>query len=216
MDTELSVPARLFLLAYDPKKHRLTNRNHLGVLLRAAVLTELVFDGCLADSDGRVAAEAGRAAGRISGDPVLGPVLADVAGGSRPRKWQSWVDRKTGATVSAVREQLAAENLIRAERRKLLGLIPVWNIELRDVRLRSKLAENARRTLRGGEPVDRIDRRDAAVVALAAAGELGIVVSRGDRRQFKRRLETLSAHVGPTVQALRKAVQSQQAAAAAG
>ncbi|TQS40855.1 GOLPH3/VPS74 family protein [Cryptosporangium phraense] len=207
---ELSLPARLFLLAYDPKKRRLTNRTHLGVLLRSAALTELVFDGQLTDADGRVVA------GGATSDPVLSPVLADVAAGTRPRKWQSWVDRRTSATIAAVREQLAASHVIRAERRKVLGLFPVWSIELRDTRLRSKLAENARRTLRGGEPVERVDRRDAAVVALAAAGLLGNVVSRGDRRQYKRRIDALSEQVGPTVRALRKAVQSQQAAAASG
>ena len=52
MESQLSLPTRLFLLAYDPKKQRLTNRSHLGALLRAGALAELTFAGHVADEDG--------------------------------------------------------------------------------------------------------------------------------------------------------------------
>ncbi|GAA3394798.1 GOLPH3/VPS74 family protein [Cryptosporangium minutisporangium] len=211
MEHETLLPARLFLLAYDPKKQRLTNTSFLGTLLRAGALTELVLAGHVADQDGRVVV----VGNPVVADPLQSAVLAEIAASSRPRKWQHWIGRRGRAAVTLVREQLAAEHVIRAERQRVLGLFPIWNVSLRDTRTRSRLAESARRALRGGEPVDRLDLRDAAVVALAASGELKIVVSRADRRQFKRRLEALGERVGPVVKGLRKAVQAAQSAAAA-
>ncbi|SHM21642.1 GOLPH3/VPS74 family protein [Cryptosporangium aurantiacum] len=212
MERETLLPARLFLLAYDPKKQRLTNWSHLGTLLRAAVLAELAISGHIADQDGRVVV-VGKP---VIDDPVLGVVLAEIAESKKPRKWQDWAGRRTGACLKLVREQLAAEHVIRADRHRLLGVFPYWKITLRDTRARHRFAESARRALRGGEQVDRVDVRDAAVVALAAYGELRIVVSRADRRQFKRRIETLGERVGPVVKGLKKAIQAQQSAAAAG
>lgn len=210
------LPARLFLLAYDPQKQRLTNRTHLGAVLRAGALAELQFAGHLADENGRVVAAHPHP---VHGDPVLtepliAAVLAEISASGRPRKWQHWVGRRNSAAVNLVRELLAAEHVIRAERRRVLGLFPYWNVTLRDTRSRRRLADSARRALRGGEPVDRLDRRDAAVVALAANGELKIVVSSKDRRQFKRRIQALAELVGPVVKGLRSAVQASQAAAA--
>ena len=142
-------------------------------------------------------------------------MLAEIRESSRPRKWQHWVGRRNSAAVTLVRGQHAADHTIRAEQRKLLGLFPVWHVALRDTRTRSRLAEEARRTLRGGEPADRIDPRDAAVVALAANGELRIVVSGADRRKYKRRVQALADRVGPVVKGLRQVIQASQAAAAA-
>jgi len=214
MAPEISLPTRLFLLAYHPDKKRLTNWSHLGAVLRAAALAELAFEGYVADENGRVVVRQHGHSARTPTDPVLRTLLDEIAASSKPRKWEHWAGRRNTAFVKLVREQLAAEHLIKAERQRLIGLIPYWEITLRDTRTRTRLAENARRTLRGGEPVDRIDRRDAAVVALAANGELKIVVSGADKRAYKKRIEALAEQVGPVVRGLRKAVQAAQAAAA--
>lgn len=222
MDSETFLPARLFLLAYDAKKQRLTNWSHLGAVLRAGALAELQFAGHLADENGRVAVIGHRHPAHgdpahgdsVLTDPLIAAVLEEVTASGRPRKWQHWVGRRGTAAVKLVREQLAAEHVIRAERRRFLGIFPYWSVTLRDTRARSRYAESARRALRGGEPADRLDRRDAAVVALAANGDLRIVVSGRDRRQFKRRIEALAEQVGPVVKGLRSAIQAAQTAAA--
>ncbi|WP_035857362.1 GOLPH3/VPS74 family protein [Cryptosporangium arvum] len=219
METETFLPARLFLLAYDPKKQRVAGAWHLGAVLRAAALAELQFAGHVADENGRVVVTHHRHPAH--GDPVLADeflrtVLEEVAASNRPRKWQHWIGRRNSAAVKLVREQLAADHTIKAERRRALGLIPYWTVALRDTRARTRFAESARRALRGGEPLERLDRRDAAVVALAANGDLRTVVSGADRRKYKPRVKAMSELVGPVAKGLKSAVQAAQAAAAAG
>lgn len=216
MDAPLQLPARLFLLAYHPDKHRLTGHGRLGLIMRAAALAELSFAGHLSERNGRVSAAGDpRLADPMLADPVLAAVLTDIAGG-RPRRWQHWVAHRSRKCPDLVRDQLVDAGIIRAEKRKVLGLFTLQTITLRDPRSRSRLAETARRVLRGGEPVDRLDRRDAAMVALAAAGQLNHVVGRAQRRDFRRRLASLGEQTGPPVDALRKAVQAQQTAVASG
>ena len=46
-----SLPAQLYLLAYDPRRERLTARTQLGYLMRAAALTDLRLGGHIADQE---------------------------------------------------------------------------------------------------------------------------------------------------------------------
>ncbi|MFG1923437.1 GPP34 family phosphoprotein [Cryptosporangium sp. NPDC048952] len=219
MENQTFLPARLYVLAYDPKKQRLRTAWHMGAVLRAAALAELQFAGHIADENGRVVVTAHRHPSHrdpVLSDPLLSTVLAEISASAKPRKWQHWIGRKHSATIKLVREQLATDHTIKAERRRALGLFPYWAVTLRDTRARSKFAESARRALHGGEPIERLDRRDAAVVALAANGELKTVVSGADRRKYKQRLKAIGEHVGPVAKGLKSVVQSAQAAAAAG
>jgi hypothetical protein len=69
-------------------------------------------------------------------------------------------------------------------------------------------------TLRGGQPAARLDPRDAALVALAATGELKVVLPRALRRTHKRRITELGEIAQPVLQALKKAITNARAAAA--
>jgi hypothetical protein len=80
----------------------------------------------------------------------------------------------------------------------------------------SRLAERVRMALRETGPSSRVEPRTAALVALAATGELPTVFPRAVRREHKRRIAELAELTGPTVPALRKAIQAAQAAASAG
>nr|WP_316043364.1 GPP34 family phosphoprotein [Actinomadura sp. CNU-125] len=87
-----SLPARMFLLAYDLRKQKMTKRGrHLGYLLRAAALTELYLDGRLGDDD-----KARPRPGTPGADPY--GLVAQIAEAARPRSWQHWV-RKDGKTI---------------------------------------------------------------------------------------------------------------------
>jgi hypothetical protein len=200
------LPAQLFLLAYDPAKGRLTARTQLGLALRAAALVELSFAGLLLE-DGKRVASAGLAA---PADPVLATVYADLPPG-RARSWQNWIGRRNRKLPNQVRDQLAEARVIRLERQRFFGVFPYQQITVRDPRARQRLVDAFRRTLGGGEPAERVDRRQAALVALAAAGELNVVIPRRQRREFKRRLEALGERTGPVVPALRKALSTQRA-----
>lgn len=208
MELPESLPARLYLLAYDKRRQRLTARIQLGYVLRAAALADLELRGDLADEDGKVRVVADR---RVE-DPVLDAVLQEIAG-SRPRTWGHWVRAGQRATKRAVRDQLDAGRWIRVEPRRVLGLFPAATVTLRDPRALSRLTLTAARTLHGGRPAERLDRRDAALVALAAAGELPLL-SRRQRREQRRRITRLTERSGSAAPALHKVVQLVKGSAA--
>ncbi|GHE82293.1 hypothetical protein GCM10017786_11360 [Amycolatopsis deserti] len=211
MDRPDSLAARLFLLAYDTEKKRLVSRSELGIALRAAALADLVLGGYLADHGGK-AAPAGPAPGL---DPVLELVLREITD-SPPRSWRRWVSRSASRIVPLVREHLAAESVIKVDSRRVLGLFPVHRITLPRPHETKRMAEEVRRTVRGGQPASRVDPRLGALCALAGTAELRTVLSRAERRQYQARLSELGRPVEPVVKALRKAIQSQRASSAGG
>jgi Golgi phosphoprotein 3 GPP34 len=167
VDVPESLPARLYLLAYDTRRQRLVARSQLGHLLRAAALTDLFLSGRLADQAGkpRVVGSGGVA------DPVLARVLAQVAE-SRPRSWDHWITKDTRGIKFAVRDQLAAGQWIRVEPYRVLGLFRASRISLRRPAEVKRLASTVVEVLRPGQPVTRVDPREAAIVALASAAGL--------------------------------------------
>ncbi|HEX6678659.1 MAG TPA: GPP34 family phosphoprotein [Actinomycetes bacterium] len=210
MELPASLPRRLYLLAYDPRRRRLSGRSQLGYLLRAAALTDLLLRGLVADDRGKVVV--GRPADPLD-DPVLGAVLRQVAE-SRPRSWSHWVRSGQRAMRLAVREQLEADGWIRVEPRRVLGVFPVSRVTVQDTRVLEDLAAIVARTLGAGLPAARVDPSDAALVALAAAGELPPAISRRQRREHRQRIARLSERAGPAVPALRRVIQQLRASAA--
>ena len=213
MEPPPSLPARLYLLVYDLEKKRMARYSHLGNLLCAAALTDLFLDGRIADAGGR--ARPADAPDRAAvADPVLADLLERVTA-SRPRTWKHWVGKGSRSTKPAVRDQLEADRLIRVERRRLLGVIPADRVTVPDTRVVRQLARQAGQALSGATPLTRVEPRDAALVALAAAGELGTVANRRMRREHKDRISKLSLIAGPAVPALRAVLRDEAAAAAA-
>jgi hypothetical protein len=205
-----TLPQRLYLLAYDTRRRRLSGRTQLGYVLRAAALTDLLQRGLLADERGKVVV--GRPADPVD-DPVLGAVLAQVAV-SRPWSWSHWVRSGQRPLRRAVREQLEAGGWIQVEPRRVLGLFPASRITIKDTRVLKQLAGIVTRTLGAGLPAARVDRADAALVALAAAGKLSTAISRRQRREHRQRIARLTERAGPAVPALRKVLQQLRASAA--
>jgi hypothetical protein len=207
MDLPDTLAARLYLLAYNTDKSRMTAGSQLGYIVRAAALTDLLLTGALADGAGKARARPGAA----PADPLLAAVYRQVAE-SRPRCWRHWVNKGQGPMKRQVRDRLAAEGWVRVEPRRILGIFPVATVTVRDPRVVKRLAAMVSAALR--DPVGQVDPRDAALVALAAAGDLKTVFPRARRRQHKERIARLNEHTGPVAKALRKAVQAAQAAAA--
>jgi hypothetical protein len=201
-----SLPQRVFLLAYNPDKGRVGMTTELGAMLRAAALTDLYLNGHLTDENGRAAVTR-----HPSRDPVLAAILEEIAA-SRSRKWQSWVGRRQGAAVKAVRQQLGDGGWVRLEPRKILGLFPTTRVTIRDPRVRKEVLGRVSGALRN--PFGRTDPADAALVAIAAAGDLRIVLDRKARRAHKRRIQELTKISGPVGPALRKSIEASAAASA--
>jgi hypothetical protein len=205
MDVPESLPARLFLLAYDLRKQRMTARMERGLILRAAALNTLLREEYLTDDGGSP-----RALRDTHPDPVLSEVLQQI-GASRPRRWQHWVARGERQTYWAVSDQLMAGGWIRVERRHVLGIFPVASVTVREPRVVKNLHAQIAAALR--QPASRVAPDVAAMVALAATGGLSTALNRSLRREHKERIAALAESTGPVAQALRKAIQAAQASA---
>lgn len=201
--------ANAFLIAYNVEKKKLAGGSTHGILVRAAALAELSLGGQLADQNGKA-----EPTGRRTEDPLLEVVLDQIAA-SKPRAWKYWVNKDHKGTYRAVREQLVVERVITVEDVRLFGLVVKKNVTVRDTRVVRELVASARRAVLGSTVVDRLDPRDAALVALVAAVELNTVFSGRERREHRDKIRQLADRTGPAVKALRKAVEDQQAAATA-
>ncbi|MEV6601138.1 GPP34 family phosphoprotein [Actinoplanes sp. NPDC051346] len=209
MELPSSLPQRVFLLAYNPAKGRVGMGTELGAMLRAGALADLYLKGQLTDVRGRATVN-----DRLPGDDsVLAGLLGEISG-SRPRKWQHWIDKRQRATVGAVRQQLADGGWARCQPYKILGLFPATRVTLRDPRVRKELLSRVNGAFR--TPAGRVDPADAALVTIVAAAELNLVVDRKARRANKRRIQELAELTGPIGPALRKSIQAAASAAAGG
>ena len=202
-----SLAQRVFLLAHDPAKGRPRFGTELGAMLRAAALADLYLHGHLVDERGRAANDVRRP----NQDPVLEALFDEIAS-SRLRRWQSWIGRGQRATVAAVRQQLSDGGWIRVEQHRVLGLFPAVRVTIRDPRVRKELLDRVGSALK--KPVGRVDPADAALVAIVAAGDLGIVLDRRARREGKRRIKELTEVSGPIAPALRGWIETSGSAAA--
>ncbi|MFG2344335.1 GOLPH3/VPS74 family protein [Streptomyces phaeochromogenes] len=204
----LSLPARLYLLAWDTTKLKVTDAAHLPHIVRAGALTELAQRGLLADVDGIATPTDPDAE---TGDPVLDGLL-ELVEESRPHRWKTWVGLRARVTLDAVRAQLAADGYLRAEKTRVLGVFPSVEYEIDRVAVVDALRAEAREVLEGPVPVEEVPERDAALVALAAGAELRTLLSGKEQRQYKQRIEDLVERSGATAPALKKAVQEVRSA----
>ncbi|MFE0464797.1 GPP34 family phosphoprotein [Kitasatospora sp. NPDC058965] len=202
-----TLPAQLYLLAYDPERSRLTGRRNLDLMLTAGALAELLQRGLLRDLKGRAVAGAGPVPADLPGP--LAELLAEIAG-SRPRTWKHWVGRRRGFGRT-VQQELAGAGLLRLEPYRVLGLFPAVRVELRDGRPRKALLAAFSAALRG--PQSRVEPRTAALVALADAARLGLVLNHRQRRAHKERIRQLAARCEPLPGALRAAIRTRDSAA---
>lgn len=218
-----SLPARLYLLAYDTRKRRLTSRDRLGFALRAAALADLLLRGWLRDDSGKAvlaSTEVGRsttngASSRAAAaklDPFLASLLHEIEG-SRPRRWQHWVRKRSNRAAPAVRDQLAAARVIRVERHGILGVIPQDRITVRDTRTLNNISREVVGAACGPRPVVRLDPAAGALAAIAAAAELHTVLSNLQRWRHRRRIAELNQLVTPVPAALRRVIRQRWSAA---
>lgn len=210
-----TLPAKLYLLACDVDRRRLTQSSDLGYLLRGAVLADLSLRGCLSDDDGTAKVSPTKR----SGDPVLDDALREL-GESRPRSWRSLVRRGARSTLAAVQDQLVTAGVIAVEPRRVLGVFPGRRrVTVADRAQVTTLRAAVRDAVAGPTPVSAVPTDYATLVALATVGELRSAVSRRDARRHADRIEAFTEQGGRAVPALKRVlrqVKAARAAAAAG
>ncbi|MEU3948044.1 GPP34 family phosphoprotein [Streptomyces sp. NPDC029526] len=185
----LTLPARLFLLAWDTDRLTVDEPARLPPLVRAGALAELARRGLLVDDDGIVTPVGLDAR---TGDAVLDGLL-EVVSESCPHRWKTWVTLRARHTCDAVREQLVAEGLLRARRRRVLGVFPSVEYALAGVARAAALQERVRTVLDGREPAGDTSPADAVAALLGAAAGLPTLRTAGDRAGRERRVEELLA-----------------------
>jgi hypothetical protein len=218
----LSLPTRLYLLAWDTGRNRITGAPDLQLAVRACALAELAQRGLVSDVDGIVTP----VFGARTGEPVLDSLL-ELIEESRPRKWRGWITHKARDTRAVVRDELVSGGYLRAERTRVFGIFPSRRYELERAGYVEVLHAEALAVLHGPMPVSEVPEGDAALVVCAATGKLRGVVSGKDRRRYGDRLDELTDRSGapapglPEVmrvlrKALASAVSSAEAARSSG
>ncbi|HEX9334946.1 MAG TPA: GPP34 family phosphoprotein [Pseudonocardiaceae bacterium] len=203
-----TLPVTLCLLAWDAGRQRFAQGQELGYVLRGAALADLSLRGCLSeDEDGKVKASGTKR----TGDRVLDDVLREIADG-RPRSWGYWVRRGARPTMIAVQNQLAAANVVRVECRRVLGILPYRLVIVTDPAVASATRASMRQAVTGRA---RVSDRDAAVVALVAAGDLRNALSRQERKEHEQRV-TACTDRAPALRKVMRGVKSARANARAG
>ncbi|MBO1329643.1 GPP34 family phosphoprotein [Streptomyces sp. VRA16 Mangrove soil] len=200
----LPLPARLFLLAHDPGKGRVTGAPDVVLAVRAGALAELAARALVQETDGTVTPVLDARAD----DPVLDELL-ELIGESRPRTWRGLITHRARGTRDTVRRELAAQGYLRAERRRVLGLFPATRYVLARAGYVQVLRAEARVALTGPAAPEAVHPDQAALVVLAAAGHFRGLLSWRERRRHAERLSALAEHAGPYVPQLRKALEAE-------
>ncbi|WP_210587868.1 GPP34 family phosphoprotein [Streptomyces sp. GESEQ-35] len=203
----LSLPARLYLLAWDTTRNEVTGAAHLPYVVRAGALTELAQRGLLTDVDG-IATPVDMDS--RTGDAVLDGLL-ELVRESRPHRWRSWVKLHARVTLDAVREKLAADGYLAVMKKRVLGVFPSVEYGVERAAVVEALREEARQVLEGPVPVAEVSDRDAAVVTLAVAGGLRMLVPRKERSRHEERVEALTERSGAAAPGLRTVVREVRA-----
>jgi hypothetical protein len=205
-----TLPAKLYLLSVDPDSERLSTSRELGVLLRGAALADLSMRKFLREEGGKVIASGTKR----TGDAVLDDLLREI-GEAPARNWRGWVRRGSRSTMRAVEQQLQSADLITVREVRMLGIFPARKIGITDTEIAGALRENVRNALYGSEKIELVDKFDAAMVLLVAAGALRGVIPRKDERTYADRMKALGERAGGAVPGVLRVVQQVKQARAA-
>ena len=205
-----TLPAKLYLLSVDPDSERLSTSRELGVLLRGAALADLSIRKFLREEGSKVVASG---TSRV-GDPVLDDLLREISE-APPRNWRAWVRRGNKDTMRAVEEQLRLADLISVRELRVLGIFPARRIGITDTEIAGAVRDRVRNTFYGTESVEDVDKFDAALVLLTAAGSLRGLIPRKDERANAARMKELEARAGGAVPGVLRVIQQVKQARAA-
>lgn len=200
-----TLPQRLYLLTYDIDKNRFdpVSAAYRGQLLCAAALAELTIGGLLRDHEGKAA----RTTARPPDDPFLADVLADVSP-DKPSHWITAVYLRMSEAEEVVREQLAANGAITVERGRALGVFPTRTVRLNHPEHVRPLREQTRDAVLADRDAATVPIEDAAMIAIAAEGDIWTVLTPKERGQHRPALTALQERFDTAIPGLRNAIRT--------
>jgi Golgi phosphoprotein 3 len=208
-----TLPEALLLVAIDAERRFAcpAGGDALSYGLAGAVVTELLLQGAVRVTERGLLV----AAGPATGDELLDDVLLGIRA-SRPRPVTSWVRVLAGRSVNLHQRlagRLVRAGVLRAQRRRLLGVLPVRRYAVADAAGLQELRGRLRAGLLGHGPVD---PPTASLIGLVGAcGLVDGLVDRDERRAARRRTAAIGREdlAGAAVSA---AIRDAQTAVAAG
>ncbi|MCW2559037.1 MAG: hypothetical protein JWP55_3001 [Mycobacterium sp.] len=204
--------AQLFLLAYDRYRRRLdgNGRWRFALALRTAMLTDLYLTGHLTDEDNRP-----RPAGVTRPrNPSLHAVLDDIDD-NQPEDWMHAVARDQRNIPDTVHFELEADGWLRAQRRRVLGIIPSARLRLHDEALVTSLSSRVVTALRNAIAGRPADERVLAVGLIGALGQLPTVFAFEEASRHHPALEGLVDRGAPPITGMREVIDAVHSAIAA-
>lgn len=224
---ELTPAEEMLLVSRTPQGRNLGGRIPVVHGVAGGVLLELALHGRVVLSDGRLVAVEGDAganpgpghgtvAGGVPGD-VLGPeaeaLWKRIRAERRPAKPRTWVRRTvSGKAYTRVRAGLAERGILRAEKRRVLGLFPSVGWPEADPGPAAEVRDRLTRAVNG---VRADDRTVALVMLLDVCGQSGRLYPDLGWRARKARIAKIaegpwqSADTAETVRAITKGVQTE-------
>jgi hypothetical protein len=208
MDAPMSLPQKLYLLAYDVGRQRLGSRLELGYALRAAALVDLAHRGHLSNQDGRVQVEDPHCA-----DHVLNAVLTQIAG-TTPRSWRHWVRAGHRSITGAVQDQLHVLGRIDVRHHRRVKVLPVTTVTIPDLQPVLRITNDVLRPL--GDDTTEANPDDRALLVLAVIAGLPSLRSRTTSRAHRQRINQFASLDCPAIPALRSVIRGMRAASSGG
>ncbi len=176
MDTVQTLPARMYLLAYDLGSDGPSDKAWLDYVVRGAALAQLLADGRLLDTGDAVVTAGDRPA-----DEVLA-VAYRQAGEAKARSWRGLLHQGK-ATLTAVENGLIQAGVVKQQGGHLVAV---------DREAVAALQDRARQILRGGADDEEAGVPDAALVAVASVVPLRTVFDRRRKHENRERADALA------------------------
>lgn len=164
----MALPEELMLLALDDEKGTVSGwtASSLDLGLAGAALCDLVLAGRVEFTEYRIVVRDDTPTGHRADDAAL----AKLAEREKPRKAANWIGPLSRGLRKEVLASLEEQGLVRAERGRVLGVLPTTRYPESDPSVERALRERVRGVLvDGAEP----DDRTAALIAIAHASQLG-------------------------------------------
>ncbi|MFB6631097.1 GPP34 family phosphoprotein [Streptomyces sp. NPDC056362] len=205
----VTLAEEIMLLSLDDESGAAKERQSVAWAVAGGILLDLVLAGRVVVESGRLSVADRTPTGTPLLDERLDLIAAWAGRGRRDPKVTEWLTRDHGKAVTATTGSLCARGLVREERSRILGVLPVTRHPEADGAPERELRDRLRAVvLEGAEP----DTRTAGLVALVHGAKLHRLAFPGvPRKEIAPRLDEIASGQW-AAEGVRQAVRDMQAA----